>query len=97
MGSSLDRLESDRNLFEPDLRDVLKGMMQNGNPLHLAESVVKALEMQIVTEEIARERGIEITTEDASEYMSRNSVYFQDQVDNAIRLFIASILSREGS
>jgi len=97
MGNSLDRVESSRNLFEPNLRDVLKGMVENGNSLHISESIVKALEMQIITEEIARIRGIEISSEDASDYISENSDYFNGQVDNAIRLFVASILSREGS
>lgn len=97
MGNSLDRVEHNRGLFEPNVRDDLRGLVRNGNSSHITDSLVKALELQIITEEIARSRGVEISTDDASAYISENSDYFRDQVDNAIRLFIASVLSREGS
>jgi len=58
--------------------------------------IAKALELQIVTEEIARNNGIDITEDMIAEYSYSNQEYINEQLERSLSSFICSIVSQEG-
>ncbi len=96
MGDNLSRLERNRVLYMMGSRQQLLQLVTNGNPRLVTGAVIKALEIQIATEEIARERGVEIDEGAIAEYIERKREYLEKEVDRAVNSFIMSIVSQEG-
>jgi len=96
MGDWVDRVESDRALFQPGTREQLANVLARADRRLLTKVIVKLIELQLVTEEVARENGIDINGQRLAEYIDKNRSYVNDQVDRAITSFISSIVSQEG-
>lgn len=92
----MSRIERDRALFERSVKDQLAGTISQANPRLVAGAVVKAVELQIVTEEIAREKGFEIDEEVLAEYVDQHREFVAREVDKALSAFICAIVSQEG-
>lgn len=96
MGDKLDRLNRDRLLFQPNARRKLVDTIGSANPEIVARVIVKALELQIITEDFARENGLELDPVKIAEFRKNNSDDIDDQLERAIIGFIGSIVSHEG-
>ncbi len=96
MADKLSRLEQDRALFMRGNRQQLVELIKQANPHLVAKAISSAIEMQIVTEEIAREKGIEINDGTIGEYKSSNGEFLEKQVNLAVNSLICSIVSQEG-
>ncbi len=96
MGDKLSRLERDRALFQRGNRQQLLHLITKGNPKLVGGAITRALELQVVTEEIARERGVEIDEDAIAEYIDRHREYVAKEVNRALNAFICSIVSQEG-
>jgi len=92
----LNRLKRDRELFMVGSRQQLLNIVSNGNPRLVAGAITGALEIQIATEEVARERGVEIDEDALAEYAERNRENLDKEVDRAVNAFIMSVVSQEG-
>jgi len=92
----VNRLERDRELYMVGSRQQLLNIVSNGNPRLVAGAITRALEIQITTEEIAREQGIAIDENRLAEYAERNREFLDKEVDRAVNAFIMSIVSQEG-
>ncbi len=96
MADNISRIEQDRALFEKTSRDHLAETIANANPNLVVGVIAKALELQIVTEEIARNNGIDITEDMIAEYSYSNQEYINEQLERSLSSFICSIVSQEG-
>lgn len=96
MGDKLRRLEMDRALFARGNRQQLVDLIEGCNPNLVAGAITRALELQVVTDEIARERGVEIDDAAVADYCDRRREYLNRQLDRSINTFICSIVSQEG-
>ncbi|MFH0765678.1 MAG: DUF2018 family protein [Calditrichota bacterium] len=96
MGDNLDRIERDRALFERTPADQLFYLLKQGDHRIVAKALAKALELQIVTEEIAREAGVDINDDRIAEYIDAHRAHITEQVERSITAFICSIVSQEG-
>jgi len=90
------RLEQDRALFVQGSRQQLYKLVAHGNPRLVTGAITRALELQIVTEEIAKAEGIDIDELKIAEYAERNRELLEKEVDRAVNAFIMSIVSQEG-
>lgn len=96
MGDKLVRLNRDRALFNPNARRKLVETISNANPETVARVIVKALEIQIVTEDYCRSQGIDFSAEDLSRFQKENFLEIEDQLERAIGGFVGGIVSQEG-
>lgn len=96
MADHVDRLERDRALFSNNGRRQLMDSLSHADPRAVADTIAKAIELQVVTEELARDHGIDIDEDVVRDYLSKNRQYIDQQVERAITGFICSIVSREG-
>lgn len=96
MGDLVERTDRDRALFERGVRDQLLDLLSNGDRRLLTGAVTRLIELQVATEEAARNAGIEINENTLVQYISDNREYFDMQVDRAITSFIGSVVSQEG-
>jgi len=91
-----DRIASDRTLFERSGKDFIYNLLANSNQRLVAGAIAKAIELQVLTEEIAREKDVEINADVIAEYMDRNRDYINKQIKRAMTSFISSVVSQEG-
>ncbi len=96
MVDHLSRIEQDRALFNRQPKDQLAETIATANPQLVAGVISKALELQIITEEIANEQKVHITDELIADYASRNKEYITEQLNLVLTGFIGSIVSQEG-
>ena len=96
MGDKLSRIERDRALYASGNRQQLIHLITNGNPQLVGGAIARALELQVVTEEIARERGVKIDEDAITGYIDGHREYVAKEVDRALNAFIYSIVSQEG-
>ncbi len=96
MADYVDRIARDRALFDDGPRAHLFNLIANGNPHTMTQAVAKLIEMQVITEEIARERGVEVDPDVITEFLVGRQDEIAVQVKRAIMQFIASIVSQEG-
>jgi len=86
----------DKALFEKTGRQHLTDIIRAIDPRILSGAIVAALQAQIVTEEIAREAGVDISPERIVAYSRDNFPFVNDAVEKQISQFICSIASQEG-
>lgn len=96
MADQLSRVEQDRALFMKGNRQQLVELIKQANPQLVAAAISTVIEMQIVTEEIAREKGLDIDEEAMADYAQRNREFLTKQVNLAVNSFICDIVSKEG-
>lgn len=96
MADNVSRIEQDRALFEKTARDHLAETIVNANPNLVVGVIAKALELQITTDEIARNNGVDITDDMIAEYSYNNQEYIAEQLERSLTAFICSIVSQEG-
>jgi len=58
--------------------------------------IVKALELQIVTEEFCLAKGVELDPEEISRFHKANFYEIESHLERAIGGFVGSIVSQEG-
>lgn len=91
-----DRIQRDRALFIRGNRQQLMDLIGQANPNLIAGAIARALELQIATEELARERGVDIGDEALAEFSHKHREFLNEQLDRAVNAFICSIVSQEG-
>ena len=96
MGDPIDRLESARALYMRGSRQQLVEIIRKYNPQIITGAIARALELQIIAEEIALEKGIDIDEAAIAEYTNRNREKLSKDVELALTSFISSIVSQEG-
>ncbi len=96
MGHQLNRLNRDRALFEPNARRKLVDTLGDANPEVVARVIVKALEIQIVTEEYARKCGVDYSLENLARFQKENFAEIEQHLERAIGGFVGGIVSQEG-
>lgn len=96
MDDFLKRLDSNRALYMKGARQQLAEIVKTYNPQIITGAITRALELQVITEEIALERGVDIDENAVAEYASRNREKLSKDVDRALTVFISSIVSQEG-
>lgn len=79
-------------LAQAKLEDLIKTI----SPAQVASVIRKVLENLVITERVARSKGIDVEDRDKRELMHREYPEIQAEVDRAVGEFIGSILSREG-
>jgi len=92
----LKRLEQDRALFMQGSRQQLYKLVAHGNPKLVTGAITRAIEIQIATEEIAREQGVSIDEARIAKYAEENREHLEKEVDRAVNAFIMSVVSQEG-
>lgn len=96
MGDLLKRLDNDRALYMRGPRQQLAEIVKAYSPQTITGAITKALELQVITEEIALERGVDIDENAVAEYAARNREKLSKDVERALTAFIGSIVSQEG-
>ena len=96
MADHLSRIEQDRALFNKQPKEQLADTIATANPQLVAGVIAKALELQIIIEEIANEQNVYVTDELISDYIVRNKEYIAKQLNLELTSFIGSIVSQEG-
>jgi len=74
----------------------LEQVISNAPPRRTGLVIRKVLENLVLTERVAREKGIEISEHDKRRLMQREYPDVQAEVDRAVGEFIGSIVSVEG-
>ncbi len=95
MGNLVDRVEEDRRLYEKTIKDQLYDLVESGNSKHITNAIVKVIQLQVVTEEIAKEQGVDIDQSMFGQFVEKNPEYVSEQVDRAITKFIGAVYSQE--
>jgi len=90
------REERDRALFQTNPKGQLAQTIAAANPHIVAGVVYKALELQIVMEEFAREQGINFESEQFARYRSDYAAELNRHLDRGVSAFIGAIVSQEG-
>ncbi len=83
-------------IFNPNARTKLVETLSVASPENVARVIVKALEIQIVTEEYCRSLGFEFTPEDLAQFHKENAVDIEEQLEREIGGFVGGIVSQEG-
>ncbi len=96
MGDKLGRLNRDRALFEPNARRKLVETLSQANPEIIARVIIKALEMQILTEDYSRDCGVDFSPESLSRFQRENFAEIEQHLERAIGGFVGGIVSQEG-
>ncbi|MDP8239982.1 MAG: hypothetical protein P9X24_12900 [Candidatus Hatepunaea meridiana] len=96
MADQLSRLEQNRTLYMRGSRQQLMEIISKSNLPLVVGSITKAIKLQIITEEIAREQGVEINDEAIAEYAERNWETLEKEVERSLSSFIRSLVSQEG-
>lgn len=96
MGDKLERLNRDRALFNLNARRKLVETISNANPETVARVIVKALEIQIVTEDYCRSRGVDFSADDLIRFQKENFTEIETHLERAIGGFVGGIVSQEG-
>lgn len=96
MGDQVNRLEADRSLYATGNRKQLIDLLKHANPFVVAGAIAKVLELQLVTEELANDQGLQIDDSSIEKYAIQNRERINKQLDLAINSFICSIVSQEG-
>ena len=96
MGDSIDRLEASRAMFARGSRQQLAELIERYDSRIITKLITRSLELQIVTEDIAAERGLAVTDEMIAEYSETNREKVNKSVERALMKFISSIVSHEG-
>jgi uncharacterized membrane protein len=95
VGDKLSRAELDEVLFGRGNRQQLVELVSSANPHLIAGVITKALELQILTEEVARSHNVDISDEALAVFNDKNHAYIAGQLDRALNAFISSIVSQE--
>jgi len=96
LADQLSRLEQNRTLYMRGSRQQLMEIISKSNLPLVVGSITKAIKLQIITEEIAREQGVEINDEAIAEYAERNWETLEKEVERSLSSFIRSLVSQEG-
>jgi hypothetical protein len=96
LGDQLARLNRDRALFNPNARRKMVETIATANPEDVARVIVKALEIQIVTEEYCHSNGVEPTPEDLARFHKEHFTEIEEQLERTISGFVGGIVSQEG-
>ncbi len=96
MGDRIDRIKRDRALYARGAQNQLFSLIAQGDPRKLTGAVTRLIELKVICEEIAVERGIEIDARVIAEYIEENREHVEEQVRREVTSFISSIVSQEG-
>lgn len=96
MGYSLERLDRDRAIFDRNPAEQLVNILKSGDPRNVAQCLARALELQIITEEMARQNGVDVSEAAVNAYLDAHRTYIGEQLERAITAFICSVVSQEG-
>lgn len=96
MGDQLNRIDRDRALFNEAPKGRLSEVISKANPVIVASVVVKALELQVLTDELAHAGLIDCTPEQLEAFRKSHHDVLTDQLNRAVTLFIGAIVSQEG-
>ncbi|MBM3328838.1 MAG: DUF2018 family protein [Calditrichaeota bacterium] len=94
--STTDRVERDRLLFRTDPHRQLVDTLRQANPVLTAEAIKRAIELQIIAEEMARRAGVEIDEGSLTRFLADHKDEIDEQVSRALTAFICAIVSQEG-
>jgi hypothetical protein len=96
LDDSLNRLEASKAMFVRGSRQQLTDLIGHYDPRIITKLIERSIELQIVTEDIALEHGLEINDEIIAEYSERNRENINKSVERALMKFISTIVSQEG-
>ncbi len=71
-------------------------VLKESSPEVVGKIIRRVLEELVITERIAREKGVDIDDHDRRKIVEKEYPDIQEEVDRAMGGFIGSILSREG-
>lgn len=96
MADSIERLEFDKTLFQNAPSKQLMDLFGTASPRALAKAIRDIIELQIVTEELAKSNGIDIDEEMYGEYLDSHRGEIHKLVEKSITALICSVVSQEG-
>jgi|GEM_PF-2646615 len=96
MADNIDRLELDKALFASRPVDHLTDIIRSADPRLVAGGIVRMLQLAIVAEDIAAERGVTVTPDDIASYTATHYPELASALEKQITQFICSMVSQEG-